>query len=153
MKVSENSIVFLVLYVDDILLIGNDIPTLQHVKTWLESFFSINDLGKRSYVLGIRIYRYRSLRLIGLSQSTYIDKVLRCFSMHDSRKGFVPASHGMHLSKGQCLTTSYKREHMSKIPYAFAIRSIIYTMVCTQLDVSYALSMTSKYQSNFGESH
>ena len=42
---------------------------------------------------------------------------------------------------------------MSKIPYASAIGSIMYAMLCTRPDVSYALSMTSKYQSDPGESY
>src|ERR1044072_8267519 len=42
---------------------------------------------------------------------------------------------------------------MDKIPYASAIRSIMYVMVCTRPDVSYALSATSRYQANPGESH
>jgi hypothetical protein len=56
-KVSGSIVVFLVLYVDDILLIGNDIPTLQQVKTWLGNCFSMKDLGEAAYILGIRIYR------------------------------------------------------------------------------------------------
>ena len=59
-KVSESAIVFLVLYVDDILLIGNDIPTLQSVKSWLGKCFSMKDLGEAAYILGIKIYRDRS---------------------------------------------------------------------------------------------
>ena len=43
-KVSGSAIVFLVLYVDDILLIGNDIPILQNVKSWLGNYFSIERL-------------------------------------------------------------------------------------------------------------
>ncbi|GJW13561.1 putative RNA-directed DNA polymerase [Tanacetum coccineum] len=66
-KVSGNVVVFLVLYVDDILLVGNDIPTLQSVKDWLRKCFAIKDLGDTAYILGIKIYRNRSKRLIGLS--------------------------------------------------------------------------------------
>ena len=43
-KVSGSHVAFPVLYVDDILLIGNDIPSLHDVKTWLENSFSIKDL-------------------------------------------------------------------------------------------------------------
>ena len=64
---------------DDILLIGNDIPMLESVKTSLKNSFSMKDLGEAAYILGIKIYRDRSKRLIGLSQSTYIDKVLERF--------------------------------------------------------------------------
>ena len=66
-KVSGSTIVFLVLYVDDILLIGNGIPALQNVKSWLGSCFSMKDLGEAAYILGIKIYRDRSKRMIGLS--------------------------------------------------------------------------------------
>ena len=42
---------------------------------------------------------------------------------------------------------------MREIPYASAVGSIMYAMLCTHLDVSYALSVTSRYQSNFSETH
>ena len=94
------------LYVDDILLIGNDIPILESVKTSLKNSFSMKDLGEAAYILGIKIYRDRSKRLIGLSQDTYIDKVLKWFNMEEAKKGFLPMSHGIHLSKTQCPTTT-----------------------------------------------
>jgi hypothetical protein len=73
-KISGSALVFLILYVDDILLIGNDILMLESVKTSLKNSFSMKDLGEATYILGIRIYRDRSKRLIGLSQSTYIER-------------------------------------------------------------------------------
>ncbi len=152
-KVSGSTITFLVLYVDDILIIGNDIPTLQSIKTWLGSFFSMKDLGEATYILGVKIYRDRSRRLLGLSQSTYIDKVLKRFSMEESKRGFLPMRHGISLSKEMCPSTPQERERMSKIPYASAIGSIMYAMLCTRPDVSYALSMTSRYQVDPGECH
>ena len=62
-------------------------------------------------------------------------------------------SHGITLSKEQCPSTKEERERMDRIPYASAIGSIMYAMICTRLDVSYALSMTSRYQSDPGEGH
>ena len=47
---------FLVLYVDNILLIGNDIPILQNVKSWLGNCFSMKDLGETAYILGIKCH-------------------------------------------------------------------------------------------------
>ena len=44
-SVSGSMVVFLVLYFDDILLIGNDIPTLDKVKQWLGKCFAMKDLG------------------------------------------------------------------------------------------------------------
>jgi hypothetical protein len=113
----------------------------------------MKDLGDATYILGIKIYRDRSRKLLGLSQSTYIDKVLKRFSMQESKKGFLPMSHGVSLSKTGCPSNQIEMDRMSKIPYASAIGSIMYAMLCTRPDVSYALSMTSRYQSNPGESH
>ena len=141
------------LYVNDILLIENDILALQNVKTWLGSCFSMKDLREATYILGIKIYRDRFKRMIGLSQSTYIDKVLNRFSMQNSKRGLLPMCHGISLSKTQCPTMQDERDRMSKIPYASAIGSIMYDMLCTRPNVSYALSMTSIYQSNPDESH
>ena len=62
-------------------------------------------------------------------------------------------SHGIKLNKYQCPTTKDEREHMDKIPYASAIGSIMYAMLCTRPDVSYALIMTSRFQSDPGECH
>ncbi|CAH9080299.1 unnamed protein product [Cuscuta europaea] len=152
-KLSGSAITFLVLYVDDILLIGNDVPMLSSVKAWLGKCFSMKDLGDASYVLGIKIYRDRSRKLIGLSQSNYIDKVLHRFNMQDSKRGFLPMSHGTHLSKTQCAQTKDERDRMNRVTYASAIGSIMYAMLFIRPDVACTLRMTSRYQSDPGDSH
>jgi hypothetical protein len=81
--------------VDDILLIENDNPMLEVVQTSLKRSFLMKDLGEEAYVLGIKIYRDRSKRLIGLSQDTYNDKILNWLNMQDSKKGFLLMSHGL----------------------------------------------------------
>ena len=53
-KVSESVFVFLVLYVDDILIIGNDFSELQFVKIWLSKNLSMKDLGEATYILRLR---------------------------------------------------------------------------------------------------
>ncbi|KAJ9544735.1 hypothetical protein OSB04_024442 [Centaurea solstitialis] len=55
----------------------------------------MKDLGEAAYILGIKIYRNRSKRLIGLSQSSYIDKILKKFRTDESNKGFTPMQHGI----------------------------------------------------------
>ncbi|KAK8540308.1 hypothetical protein V6N12_046595 [Hibiscus sabdariffa] len=86
-------------------------------------------------------------------KSTYIDKVLQRFSMEKSKSGFLPMRHGISLLKEMCPSTPQERERMSQIPYASAIGSIMYAMICTRPDLSYALSMTSRYQVNPDEGH
>ncbi|KAM2676504.1 hypothetical protein EV1_003163 [Malus domestica] len=152
-KVVGEAVVFLVLDVDDILLFGNDTAILSSVKVWLSKTFHMKDLGDASYVLGIKLYRDRSRRLIGLSQSMYIDKVLSRFEMEQSKKGFLPVRHGIQLSKAMEPKTPEEIRQISYIPYASAIGSLMYTMICTRPDIAYAVSITSRYQSNPGSEH
>ncbi|KAI3767195.1 hypothetical protein L2E82_17283 [Cichorium intybus] len=152
-KASGSIVTFLVLYVDDILLMGNDVPTLQDVKSWLGKCFAMKDLGEAAYILGIRILRDRKKRLIGLSQSTYLDKVLKRFSMENSKKGELPMQSNAKLSKTQSPSTDEEIVDMSRVPYASAVGSIMYAMTCTRPDVAFALSMVSRYQGNPGRAH
>lgn len=152
-KVSGSHIMFLVLYVDDILLIGNEKSLMEQTKNSLKTIFSMKDMGDAQYVLGIKIYRDRSRRLIGLSQSVYIDKILERFHMERSKKGNVPMSMSVQLSKSQCAVTRKDIEYMKNVPYASAIGSIMYAMTSTRPDVAYALSMTSRYQASPGPNH
>ena len=64
-KVSGSSVAFLILYVDDILLIGNNVEFLESIKDYLNKSFSMKDLEEVVYILGIKIYRDRSKCLIG----------------------------------------------------------------------------------------
>ena len=89
-KVSGSYVAFLILYVDDILLIRNNTEFLDSIKGYSNKNFSMKDLGEAAYILGIKIYRDRSRRLIGLSRSTYLDKVLKKFKMDQSKKGLLP---------------------------------------------------------------
>ncbi|KAL0405217.1 UNVERIFIED_CONTAM: Retrovirus-related Pol polyprotein from transposon TNT 1-94 [Sesamum latifolium] len=69
-KINGSSIAYLVLYFDAILLIGNDIKMLGDIKAWLSTQFSMKDMDEASYILGIKIYRDRSRRMLGLTQSS-----------------------------------------------------------------------------------
>ena len=104
-KVSGSAITFVVLYVDDILIIENDIGTMTIVKTWLSKNFCMKDLGEASYILGIRIYRDRSKRMLGLSQSMCIEQIVKRFGMKNSKRGLIPMRHGIILSRSMALKT------------------------------------------------
>ena len=73
--IKEKKVVFLVLYVNDILLIGNDVETLSNVKKWLAEQFQMKDLGEASYILGIQIIRDLKNKLLILSQALIL---IRC---------------------------------------------------------------------------
>ena len=113
----------------------------------------MKDLGEAAYILGIKIYRDRSRRLIGLSQSTYLDKILKKFKMDQAKKGFLPVLQGVKLSKTQNPTTAEDRERMEVIPYASAIGSVKYAMLCTKPIVYLAMSLARGYDIDLGVDH
>ena len=113
----------------------------------------MKDLGEVTYILGIKIYRDRSKRLLGLSQSTYVDTMLKRFSMENSKKGYFSIDQRISLSKGDCLTILQERERMSRVSYASIVDSIMYVMTSTRSDVVYSLRIVNRYQSDPGENH
>ena len=86
--------IFLVLYVDDMLLVTNDIDILYQTKKFLSKNFEIKDLGEASFVLGIQIHRDRSRGILGLSQRNYIDTLLKRFGMLDNKPGDTSVAKG-----------------------------------------------------------
>ena len=73
--------------------------------------------------------------------------------MEKSNRELIPMTHGITFLKSMCLKTLDERTNMSLIPYALSIGSIMYVMICTRLDVLYALSVTRRYRLNPSEGH
>ena len=92
-KCDGSVVVFLVLYVDDILLIGNDVGVLSSVKVWLVTF------------LGLSFCRITRKECWAYHRLLILIRFLPRFSMQDSKKGFLPFKHGITLSKDQCPKT------------------------------------------------
>ena len=144
---------FLVLYVDDILLIDNDVGVLSSVKVRLSSQFDMKDLGEASHILRIKLPRDLKQRMLGFSLATYIDQILARFSMQDSKKGFLPFKHGITLSKDQYPQTPDEIEKMKAVPYASAVGSLMYAMLCTRPGICFVVGMVIRYQSNPRQEH
>lgn len=152
-KFSGSKYIFLVLYVDDILLATNDISMLVQTKRFLKENFEMKDLGEASFVLGIEIHRDRPRGILGLSQKSYIDKVLKRFGMHDCKPGDTPIAKGDKFCLEQCPKGKLEIEEMQKIPYASAVGSLMYAQVCTRPDIAYIVGVLGRYLSNPGMDH
>ncbi|KAL0420540.1 UNVERIFIED_CONTAM: Retrovirus-related Pol polyprotein from transposon TNT 1-94 [Sesamum latifolium] len=86
----------------------------------------MKDLGEASYILDIKIIRDRSKRMLGMTQTSYVEKVLKRFKMENSKRGFLPVRHGVKLSKKQSPKTDEELRKIFDIPYASAVGSIQY---------------------------
>ena len=104
----------------------------------------MKDMGEASFVLGVEIFRDRSRGLLGLSQKTYINRVLERFNMHNCSEGKAPISRGDQFSKDQCPKNDIERKQMQDIPYASIVGSLLYAQTCTRLDISFAVNMVGR---------
>ena len=153
LKVSGSKIMFLVLYVDDILLATNDLGMMKSTKNFLSKNFEMKDMGEANYVIGIEIFHDRSQGLLGLSQKTYINKILERFKMEKCSAGKVPIQKGDKFGLYQCPKNELEKEEMNNISYASIVGSLMYAQTCTRPDISFAVGMLGRYQSNPGIEH
>eukprot|EP00253_Pinus_taeda_P023234 PITA_23234 len=125
-KLIGDHVIYLVLYVGDMLLVGNEKEIIQDLKTQLSSKFDMKDLGAANYILGREIKRDRAKRKLWLNQRKYVETILQRFNMQDSKPLKVPIPVGVRLSAEQCPKKQEEEEDMSRVPYASAVGSLMY---------------------------
>jgi hypothetical protein len=148
-----NHFIYVVLYVDDMLLVGNNMDVIKEVKSQLSSKFDMKDLGAANFILGMEIKRDRANKKLWLNQRKYVETILQRFNMHGSKPVKVPIPIGVKLSADQCPKTQEEEEGMSHVPYASAVSSLMYAMVCTRPDIAHAVGVLSRYMSKPGKEH
>ena len=101
----------------------------------------------------MEITRDRKSSLLFFSQHNYINKVLHRFNMHDAKPVSNPIAPHFKLSAAQCPNSDENVEYISKVSYSSAVGSLMYAMVCSRPDLSYAMSLVSRYMSNPCKKH
>ena len=102
-------------------------------------------MGNAAYVLGIQIIHDRKNKVLVVS-GTYIDKGLSRFSMLNAYGALLSMRSGIFLSKEQCPKTPQEEEDMRRVPYASAVGSLMYAMLCTKPNICYAVGIVSRYR-------
>ena len=115
--------------------------------------FDMKDMGKASHILGMRIQRERSKKILYLCQTTYIDKVLQRFNMDKGKALSCPLPSYVKLSKHDCPMCDEDKAEMNKLPYMSAVGSLMYAMIATCPNIAFAMGVVSKYMSNPGKRH
>jgi reverse transcriptase-like protein len=146
-KFSEDDFIMLLLYVDDMLIVGQSASRINSLKQELSKYFAMKDLGPARQILGMEITRDRAGRKLWLSQKKYVEKVLRRFRMDGAKPVSTPlASHFKFDTKSSDDVSG--NDDMKNIPYASVVGSLMYAMVCTRPDLAHAVSVVSRYLSN-----
>ena len=127
---------YILLYVDDILLLTADQLKLAQVKTNLMQNFDMHDLGNLEFIVGIRVTRDRPNKKIFLDQTAYCERVLAKFKMQSANPARTPMV--------ERLVNSTDLD-ISDFPYRGVIGSLMYLMVGTRPDIAVAVSELSRY--------
>ncbi|RVW79299.1 Retrovirus-related Pol polyprotein from transposon TNT 1-94 [Vitis vinifera] len=152
-KFSDDDFVILLLYVDDILIVGRNVSRIDNLKKQLSKSFAMKDLGPVKRILGIRIERDRASKKLCMLQEQYIEKVLARFNMSKAKVVSSPLASHFKLSSRHIPSTDKEKEDMRRVPYASAVGSLMYAMVCTRPDIAYAVGVVSRFLSNPGRHH
>ncbi|RVW66917.1 Retrovirus-related Pol polyprotein from transposon TNT 1-94 [Vitis vinifera] len=121
-KFFDGEFIILLLYVDDMLIVGHDTSKIDKLKKELSKSFEIKDLGPTSQILGIKISRDKTNGKLCLSQKAI-------------------------------LRSEKEKKEIRNVPYASAVGSLMYAMVCTRPDIAHAVRVVSKFLSNPGKEH
>ncbi|KAH9687012.1 hypothetical protein KPL70_014605 [Citrus sinensis] len=151
--ISTNLYIYLLLYVDDMLVAYKSREEIEALKNLLSSEFEMKDLGSAKKILGMEIKRDRSKGIMFLSQKKYLRRVLETFGMTSCKPVMTPIATHFKLSSLQCSKTEEEKLEMAKIPYANVVGCMMYAMVLTRPDISYALSVVSRYMVSPGKEH
>jgi hypothetical protein len=148
---TATSVLYLALYVDDLLLFSNQLEAIDEVKKQLGARFDMSDLGPATFVLGIQVTRDRPNRTIVLDQSKYVAEVLERSSMTDAKPASTPLDPGIRLVA--LADGSDDKPHSHVQQYQSAVGSLMYAMTATRPDIAAAVSKVSKFMANPSQSH
>lgn len=149
----DNDFIILLLYVDDMLIAGPNKGRIQELKAQLAREFEMKDLGPANKILGMQIHRDKNNRKIWLSQENYLNKILRRFNMQDCKPISTPLPVNFKLSSNMSPSNEAERREMSRVPYASAVGSLMFAMICTRPDIAQAVGAVSRYMANPGREH
>lgn len=113
----------------------------------------MKDLGVAQKILGMEIYRDMAQKKLFLSQKSYIWKILSRFGMSTAKPIDTPSAANSLLSVAFAPKSAQEKKYMSQVPYASAVGSLMYAMVCTRLDLAHTISVVSRYMGDPGKQH
>ena len=138
-KNEKGNMLVVCVYVDDIILAGQQEGSIQQVKVALASAFDIKDLGRLNYFLGIKIEQ-KSDNSIWIGQPAYIEKLLTTHGMQNCKPVNTPVSIGNKFVKA-----NEEDEPVNQRQYQSAVGSLMYLAVSTRPDISYAVSSLARF--------
>lgn len=149
----NSDLTIVVVHVDDCTIAASALSLVMDLKARLREHVEITDLGELHWLLGIEVKREKEKRTISLSQRSYIESIIRRFGFEDSKPISTPMDPNTKISTAQSPSTGPQYATMRNIPYREAVGALMYAMLGTRPDISFAVTTVSKFSSNPGMAH
>ena len=131
-RAKDGSLIVLMLYVDDMLIARRSGYEIDAPKKRLMDAFEMKDLGDANHILGMRIIRDKTKRILYLSEKDHVSKVLQCFNMEGGKAISTPLPPYVKLSTKDNLKSDVEKAKMAKAPYASCVGSLMYAMIAIE---------------------
>ena len=119
----EGNFLILLLYVDAMLVVGQDTKKIASLKKELGKLFAMKDLGPIKHILGMHIVHDRTKKVLWLLQEKYVTKILERFNMSEAKRIRSTLSTNCKLNARQCLKSEKDKADMRKVPYASIVET------------------------------
>jgi hypothetical protein len=145
--------IYLALYVDDLISACKSRDVLDKLKGYLQSHFTLKDLGALKFCLGFEVNRNRAKRQILLHQTAFAKDILDRALMTDCKPRSTPMVPGILLHKSMSPQSNEEKEFMSKVPYRNIVGALLYLVSGTRPDLAFAVHQVCRHMQNPGKPH
>lgn len=145
-KIKDGIVRYILLYVDDLLIVSNDMEAIKKIKRKLASEFEMTDVGPVESYLGIHVEQIEE-GVISLSQPHYLKNLLSKFEMESCKPIATPMEVGLHLP------SSDESEQKCNSPYRHLIGCLIHASQTTRPDLCASTYYLSRFQNCYTDEH
>ncbi|RDX94527.1 hypothetical protein CR513_23084, partial [Mucuna pruriens] len=135
-KFSNDDFIILLLYVDDMLIVGKSVSRIDMLKKQLS-----------------KIIHDRQAKKLWLSQEHYVKRMLQRFHIENAKVVSTPLTTHFKLRFRHSPSNEAEKTNMSRVLYAFAMGSLMYAIVCTKPDIAHIVGIVSRFLSNPSREH
>lgn len=139
----EADVLIVLLWVDDLIVAGSHLESVNRFKKAIADRFRMKDLGELTWVLGMEVSRDRAKRTIEVTQKAYVELMLKRFNMADCKPVGTPAE-------------GYLQRDIDSVPsrdYMCLVGSLLYAAMVTRPDITYAVQALGRHLQSSNEEH